>query len=237
MITPTFKADLRALDAEINRRVIRTGRDLATVVNQTAFNVAARAFHATPPRTSDNGQQMQGVRLAVQNYLRQQLSTRIKLGTSGKRKGKRFRFKARNKELQRVHLILNARRGKAGKPGLYGKAMLRASGGFVKKARAGVGFLKSVWLPVLRGLWGVVKFRGFAKGTSTVARWANSAGSGTATAAKPGATVAAILSVSAKVKGAQDARAGAVMTRAVNEAVVAETREMVRHAARVLGKP
>lgn len=237
MIAPTFKADLRGLDAEINRKVARTGRDLATVVNQAAFNVAARSFHATPPKTWDYGQQMQPARMQVRDYLREQLATYIKRFTSGKRKGKTFKFKARNKELRRVHLILNARRGREGKPGLYGKAMLRASGAFVQRAQVSVGYLKSVWLPVMRGLWPLVKFRGLWRGAHRVARWANSAGSGVAQPAKPGSSVTAVLSVTAKVKGTQDAKVAAVMTRAVNEAVTAETAEMARHAAKVMSAP
>jgi hypothetical protein len=53
---------------------------------------------------------------------------------------------------QLVNLIINRRRGRRGKPGLYGNRMRRASEGFIQRRMAKVGLLKAPLAAVVRKL-------------------------------------------------------------------------------------
>jgi hypothetical protein len=62
---------------------------------------------------------------------------------TGKNKGKFRKVGEKRSQFSRVHLIVQARRKKEGKSGLYGASMRAVAGKFAQRAQISVGFVKS----------------------------------------------------------------------------------------------
>src|SRR5436190_10925031 len=128
-----------------------TEKSLPEILNQRELNIVGRAFDLIPPSdpVAKRGE--------IKEYLTQQLSQRIRLAKTG-----RARFVKRGRkadQLQRVHLIIQSRRAKEGKKGLWGPVMRRAAGRFAAKAQVSVGFVKSVFIPIIRSLNPIVQYK------------------------------------------------------------------------------
>jgi hypothetical protein len=198
-------------------------RSLKDQINQRTMNVAVRAFQALPP--SD----VPGKRKEVKAYMDTQLAQKVVQNKTGKNRGK-FRKAGRGRDqLMRKHLIVQARRKKEGLKGLYGNAMRIASGELSRVAQISQGYLKSVFIPIIVGLYGVVKFRPPASLTQYVARWPGSSGSGKVSPAKTTINPTAVISVDIELKDSQNAKVLAMYEAAIGQAIRDETSEMRSH--------
>jgi hypothetical protein len=175
---------------------------------------------------------------------------------------------SRNRQLQRVHLIANKIMGKLGRKGLWGGAtertgrgskrgglkthraprtgrMLQYSGEMVRRAQAVVGYLRAVWLPIVRGLFPFIKYRRIdgpdPHPFRGISLWEGGAGKSTVRPARPGFNPFAELiariktHTSPRVLGPnQDAKVMAIERAALQHAFDDEARELMAHTARNL---
>lgn len=214
--------DLSDMRATLNRYAKTTRKTTPVILNQRFSNVVRRAFNFTPPHNVDVK------RKQVRAYLRQPLATRIKYFKSGKRKGQFGKKGARNKQLQRVHLILNRLRGKRGLKGLYGHDMLRLSGAFVKQATNAVGFAKSLFIPMMKQLERVVKFRGIRVKRGNIKIWNDPKGFSDVSHAKEGSHPTIRFVVGSRVRKS-DANLHKIINNSWRRAMRAEERELKAH--------
>lgn len=266
---PTVKLDMREFNAALASRVQDTRRKLPELVNQTAFNVSARAMHYTKPNTWGSPSGVTAQKGRVNLYLRHEIgSTPGAHGTykpskqnTGKRGARRLRrvlliaqaafFKKHgygigkgksNKRTKRVSTWKAGNGKNATKPGKrimgsdYGQAMMRYVGKLFNKNVRSVGYLKAVWVPVLRALAPLARFKGYAKGLPYGVLWKTSSAVGAVVPAKEGSgNVAAVLDVSAHAPRLT-ANAEAEVRRATQRAVDEEAKEMRKHMESKLAK-
>lgn len=253
---PTLKLDMREFNAALSARVAATRRTLPEVVNQTAFNVAARAMHYTKPNTWGSPNAVTAERGKVNLYLRHEMGSTPgahgtytpSKGNKGKRGARRLRrvlliaqaafFKKHGygigkgksqKRTKRLSTWKSAKPGKKIMGGDYGQAMMRYVGKLFNKNVRSVGYLKAIWVPVLRALAPFAKFKGYAKGLPYGVRWKTSSAIGAVAVAKEGTgNVAAVLDVSAHAPR-MNAGAEAEVRRATQQALTDEAQEMRRH--------
>lgn len=225
---PTIRIDTRELNRAIGMNVPLVKRGLAEEVNQRTLNATGRAFEALPPNGRSGAS---AARRRIKLYMSEPISTRIKLARYGPRKGKFVRAGSKKNQLRRVHLILQARRAKEGKPGLHGAEMRQRAGRFAARSQVGVGFMKSMFLPVLNSLNAVVtRFRFSMAKASGIARWPNSAGWGFGTPARAGERTSAVLRVGANMQSSSgEGETRSKVAAAVQEGINAEGRELARH--------
>ena len=201
---------------------------LAQILNQFALDTVGNAFDRIPPGDYDTK------RLFIKLLLTDQLSTRVRRYAHGKRRGEYHKTGARNKQLQRVHLLANYYRAKYGRPGLYGKNMLRYAGAMKQRRQVGVGSVKSVFLPMIRALNPLVKFKfPFAK-TSKISRWPGSRGYGIAKPAQESWSPKAILQLRYTARFHQEAKLQRMYDQAVDAALAWKKSKMIRDAQRFL---
>jgi hypothetical protein len=126
---------------------------------------------------------------------------------------------------------VQAKRAKAGLKGLYGKAMLAASGKFVQHATKSVGFVKSLFLPLIVGLNPFAQFKVPVSLTSKIARWPGGAGYGRAAAAREGdkPTVTFVIGAAMRKAHAQEGKVKGMVERALQHGLNAESAEITRH--------
>ena len=224
----TIKIDTSGFRAALNRYRNTTRKSLPEILNQRALNVAGRAFDGIPPRS---GSGVDAQRARIKKYMGAKLSPKRKL--QRRRGGATRGPKPWASRLERRHLIAQARRARRGRPGLYGKAMKGAAGRLSGHAQTSAGFLKSIFLPVLRGLqpYSSYKFP-FAK-TQNISRWPKSAGYGSARPAREGFHPRALLNVGTRTKG-MAARPKLIVEQAFIGALAGETAELTRHVERKL---
>ena len=172
--TRQFSQAIQQLSKGVSQKAIELS-------NQIALDVAREWFNYLPPPIS----QVDARRREIRSYLNQPLATRVQLATSGKRKGKFIKKGRKNDMLQRRHLIVQARRRRAGERGLHGARMRKFAAGFSRRAQIGVGYLKAILLPVIRALNPVVKYKMpyGETGANRIALWPGSKGYGRATLA------------------------------------------------------
>ena len=156
----TVEVDTRRFDEAVRSMLKDSKRDIRDFLNNRLFFVLLRVFVLTPPKN------IQQERTRVSNYLGAWIVEKDKSGRyfekKSKKTGKRL---GRNRVLKRVNLIINARLGKMGQPGIQGKLMSKVSGKFFRGAVNSVGYLKSVSLRAIRRLSpGFVQFGNSAKG-------------------------------------------------------------------------
>lgn len=173
-VSVTLTIDTRPMQTALQAYYPTTQKSLNDIINQRMLNIVGRAFDAIPPADPD------AKRSLIKQYLREQVSQKIRLTKSSRRFVKSG---VKNNQLQRVHLIVQARRAKAGKKGLWGPAMRVASGNLARKAQDSVGFVKSVFIPIIRTLNPLVQYKFPFSKTAHISRWPGSAGSGFATPA------------------------------------------------------
>ena len=122
-------------NAAMKQLLATTSRTLPEFLNARLFYWLLRAFCALDPKSP------QSERNRIAAYMTEQIGeTRHRTLKSGKQ-GKAL---ARGRQLQRRHLIAQAKNKAAGGKGLYGEAMKKAAGSLSRKAIGSVGFMKSV---------------------------------------------------------------------------------------------
>jgi len=132
---------------------------------------------------------------------------------------------------------LAAKAGKTVMGSDYGEAMRKYAGKLFNKAVRSVGYLSAMWVPILRELAPVAKFKGLAKGLRYAALWKTSSAVGTTSAAREGLDkVTAVLDVTAG-NPRMTPNAQAVVRAALQGAIDAEAAEMQRHLTEKLSKP
>jgi len=225
----SMRIDMTEFNAALREYIPTTKKELPDIMNERLAKVIERTWDAMPPNTPAAVSQK---RFEIAQYLSEPRATYVKLATSGKRKGKFIRSKAKGKQLMRVHLILQARRAKKGLKGLYGKAMRKASGAFRRKSAASAGFLKSHFLPIIRTLNLVSKWKIPWWKTKGVSRWPGSAGYGKANPAKLGWNPVASFDIQGQVRDDQIGKVQGMFNTALNGAFAAEARELSSHVAR-----
>jgi len=217
--------DTREFERALDTYFASTTKGLAEVLNQRAFNVAARTMDSMNPEPGTED----FMRAHIRSYMNAPVSDRIRFTKKGKSK----RRGSKQNQLARVNLIIQARRAKMGLKGLYGKAMTDAEGRFKKSAQVGVGFLKSPYVAVIKGLLEYVKFRKVATKWGRIPSWAGSRGRGTVNPAQRGWSPIVIMKMLWNVKG-QPTRADRLTRPHLQAAFDAEAREMMRHVAEKL---
>lgn len=240
MTTNGFKLDTRQFSKALKEVYMTSSKTLAQEVNQRTFNTNVRAFDMTPPASSP-APGVQGYRpdrLKIRNELLKELAVTIKLAKTGKNKGKwRTRRKSAYRKFTLANLIVNARRGRAGKKGLWGEKMKAATAKMVGARTRAVGYLKSVFIPVIRGLLPYVTYRKMPRDNmKNIARWPGSAGSGTFDPAKPGWNPRSRISLMLKVRTHEDPKISKLQQTIFQAALDAEAAEMKKHALDMLQK-
>ena len=219
--------DTREFERALDTYFASTTRGLADVLNQRAFNIAGRTMDAMKP--TPGGEQAQ--RSKIKAYMSQPVgATRYVRGKNGKptkRKAKKMN------QLQVAHLIIQMRRAKRGLKGLYGQEMVEARGKFVQAAQVGVGFLKSPYVAVVRGLLAHVNFRKMATRWQKISIWEGSRGGGDVRPARKGWSPQVIMKMVWKVRG-QPTKVDLMTRPHLQAAFDAEGREMMRHVAEKL---
>lgn len=230
----TIKLDTREFAAAIQAYKATTRKDIADILNQRALNIAYRAVDYIPPLTRN---EVEGKRARIRAYMREQFSQRLKVFKGGKRKGQFGKKGRRNDQLQRRHLIVQARRRKKGLKGLYGPAMRRAAGKLSGQAQRSVGFLKSLFIPILRTLNEVARFRKVSlTKLKNISVWPGGSGSGWARWATPGFSPKVILRVVSRARHPVGDQGQQIITAALTRAFSAEAAELRRHVERKLAR-
>lgn len=214
--------DSKEFDTAINLLIASGKKTASEEVNQRAMNVAVRAFKNLPPK------EVTQARREVKAYMDFNPVLRYRTIKTGKNKGKK-KLVRKKSQLTRKNLIAQAQRAKAGLKGLYGDAMRIASGKVSRIAQTSQGYVKSVFIPIIIGLYPYVKFRPPVSLTRQIARWPGSSGSGRVTPAKDGTKAFALLQTSLRVDPGQDSKVRTLQYNALANAMSDETREMKKH--------
>ncbi len=161
----------RELKTALKEMSEHTSRGMQDIANQTLLNIAGRSVGNLNPAEG----QAKGKRTEIKGYMERPIQAFHANGAAVIRKRR-----GGGKPLILANLIVQARRRRAGKPGLYGAEMARATGAFKGQAQRSVGFLKSLFIPVIRALNPKCKFHGFTPyaATANISRWPGSSGYG-----------------------------------------------------------
>lgn len=137
----TGRVDMSGLQAQHRKLLDNSKRPFAQVINQTGLNVIGRAFNDTP-RADKNRMQAQLGQFVKSNRINKKgkIVTVTRLVT----------VRGTDSEAPRLALIINARRAKAGLPGLYGTAMKKAISKTLKLRIFSSGFEAIGWIPGIR---------------------------------------------------------------------------------------
>jgi len=231
-MSATISIDTRQFNRALQSYYENTQKGLVEVVNQRAFNVAARTMDSMKPAPGDE----QSERSKIKLYMNQQVGAdRTRVIKSGPNKGLRKRRGSRANQLARVNLIIQARRAKMGLPGLYGKEMRSAEGKFKLSAQVGVGFLKSPFVAIIKGLLAYVKFRKVKTQWGRISVWPNSRGSGRVDPAQQGWSPTVTMKMFWHVRG-RPTKVDKMTRIPLQLAFAAEGREMMRHTEEKLQK-
>lgn len=213
----------------------------AEVVNQAALDVAGFAFDSIPPAD------INASRRSIRANLTQILAQKVKLMSRGINKGKfrpvggrQFtteRSHGKDRQLRRVHKMINAAMKRRGKPGLYGKRMRAYASAVVGNRTKGVGFLKGVFVPVFVTLNQLVQFKFPFSKTRNIARWPGSAAFGIVNPARPGEIVSANMLIAPTIHGTkQDSKITALYRTVLSAGIQWKLGKMQREVERRLEK-
>jgi len=127
----SYRMDTREFDATLNRYRKFSKRDPKTICDTKAFFIARQAVLETPK--------------AQRRIIREGLKEKVDIG---------------DRSVPLAALIINARRGRAGRPGLYGRSMRDAIKGMLAARLRSVAYLKSGWVPAIKALFRLAEKRG-----------------------------------------------------------------------------
>lgn len=139
----TMSVDMSGLRNQVKALAISSPRAMGDIVNQTSLNAIGRAFNETPKaeRTRIGAQLGQFVKInRINKKGKIKVSTRL------------VTVRGSSAPAPLLALILNSRRGKASKLGLYGSAMTKAMGKALKSRLFSAGYEASGWIPGMRDL-------------------------------------------------------------------------------------
>lgn len=146
-MTPTAKLDASSMDRAMTRLIPYTEKTGPEIVNQRMMNIGGRAANKTPMAD----------RVKIISELGE-VGRKLRVTKKGRLvRGKRVYAKSARKDAPLAALIINARRRKAGKPGLYGKQMTSAVKRMVGGKTRSVGFGRSGYIPGIKRLASTLK--------------------------------------------------------------------------------
>lgn len=207
-----------------------TKRSMPEILNQRALNIAGRAFDLIPPKS---GSGVDAKRRQIRNYMNALLAQKVRQVKSGPNAG-RFKKSGQSRDqLMRKHLIAQLRAKQRGEKGLYGNEMRKASARVSRVAQNSVGFLKSLFLPIIATLNPICKFKFPAHKTSNISRWPGSSGFGKVKIAN-GNSLESVLTVGANLK--RPGNAVSIVTSALQRAVNDEAKEIEAHIRRKMAQ-
>jgi hypothetical protein len=144
----TFNIDMREFNQALDRYMDVTTRSLPDVLNKKALYIARGALRRTP--STEKG----AITSSLGQIIHKKSGVELKL-----RKGGEVYSNLGSKEANApmAALIINARRGRADHPGLYGQEMTQAIEALIAARNRSRAFLKSGWIPAIRTLSPLVK--------------------------------------------------------------------------------
>lgn len=243
-MTPSFKVDessLRRFHEAVKAYASTSNRSLKDIINQKLLDVAVTAFQVTRPQTAGTAASLQFQRTKVHEYLWRQMATYVKLAKRGHAAGRFIRRKGSiksKKQLYLVNLLVNKIRGRQGRKGLYKTDMAQASGAFARRSQVSVGYLKSVWLPVIRGLLPFANYRKYSWSAlaTGLSRWKGSKGYETIASPANAKSLYAVVDIRTKVRGPRQQLARQYQVDGANLALQAEANDLLRRAIEQLSK-
>jgi hypothetical protein len=137
-----FDLNTEEFQKTLNQYLAFTSRDLPSALNTKMFYIARGASRLTPKANRSSVEQELGV-----------VGYAVKIGKRGKPLMRDGRFKwdkLYSRKVTVANLIINSRKGKAGKKGLYGQEMLAAVVDMIRKRTRSIGTLKAGWLGAIR---------------------------------------------------------------------------------------
>ena len=227
--TREFSAAARQLAGTMRRRS-------PNFMAQVGLDVASQSFEETPPFGPGTTGRMQEKRQTINRYLNRWIGDRRIRRKTGKRV-------AKDRTLMLKHLIVQARRAARGLPGLYGESMMKHAGRFTARAQQSVGFLKSLFLPIIRTLNAtpdvkggkMIRYPEYKYGHISV--WLGSDGSGKVDIAGKGTDViSVIMELKARIRDTEAGKVQDIVMRALRRAIAFKTGKMQRELARLAGE-
>lgn len=137
-----LKIDTTEFNATFAEYLRVSKMEFAKAVNTKAFFIALKAMPETPKADKLKiGRSLSKLIFTFGNKGRKSLATVQRFGRYGQKQ-----------EAPVAALIINARRKKRGKPGLYGAKMKKAISTIISARQRSVAYLRSGWLPAVRRL-------------------------------------------------------------------------------------
>lgn len=206
----------------------------AQIVTQNALDIAERCFDRTPKADPNRIWSELRTAKAAKNVGGMTVVPYSGPGVAGRttKAGKFIRY-SKPRQLQAIHLIVNAIRGRHGKPGLYGKDMMRYAGKVTRSRRGGAGSLKIAFLPAIRQLMPKAKFKfSWSAKAQGIKRWPHSQAWGTGSPAIPAMSPAAEFTVRRMTKTNQQ-KVDALLSGIVAMAVEWKRSNVIARAERI----
>lgn len=144
----TFRIDMREFNQALKEYLEHTKRAEAYVLNKKALFVARGALRRTPST------QKGAITSSLGQIIRKRNGSEMILPTLGKVHPNRV---GKETEAPLAALIINARRARDGRAGLYGAKMTAAIEALIAARNRSRAFLKSGWIPAIRKLQPLVK--------------------------------------------------------------------------------
>lgn len=142
----SVKLDTSKFDEAFKRYVAITNRDLHTATNTTAYYIARKAVWFTEKANKEQ------VKSSLVSVVTSQVTNRKGAVVTRRKKSL---VKARDHDAPLAAVIINARRKRAGKKGLFGAQMKAAVREMIAARVRSVAYIKSGWIPAIRTLEGV----------------------------------------------------------------------------------
>lgn len=137
-----FKIDAKEFTDTLNRYRTLSKRDPKTICDTKAFFIARRATLETMKASK---QSITGDLGKIIRVKKEPVALRLKTVRRFTRWGLEY-------QAPLAALIINARRGRAGKPGLFGAAMTEAIHNMIAARLKSIAFIKSGWIPAIKTL-------------------------------------------------------------------------------------
>jgi hypothetical protein len=200
--------DTREFKAALKEYREYTKRDLATIINTKGFYIARGAVRLTHRPTKEE--------------IRRKLQEFIGGGHLTKTKVTRYTATGMSYQAPLLALIINKKRGQAGKPGLYGDRMKKAMNSEMGRRYASIAFIAAGFLPAVKAFEPYAERKGAAPARDSEAKQlGRPKGSGTAarSSGSDGWRVRGVIVNSASArgdkKGALEKFGGAALRQAI----------------------
>ncbi len=218
-----LKLDTAEFDATLAEYLKVSSRGYATAINTKLYYIALRAIAFTP----------RADKLKIGKSLSPLIYEFGEAGQRSLRMVTRYDYFGRSAAVPVAALLINAERGKKGKPGYYGAKMRRAIKNFIARRQRSVSFLKAGWIPAVKTLAPLAD----KKQAPEMGEKPTTAGhpKGRAVAASAGSEMAGLIANSVGHSGPHGAKRWAALKRygqpALQRAINEESASMVEYMA------